>query len=170
MWQRSLDGGSSWVDVIASMDGVTYSNFNTGSLGITAANTTLSAALNGYQYRIVTSNTTCTNYSNVETINIGSAPTITVQPSNSVLCNNFSTSFTAAATGVGLTYQWQTRAAGTSVWTSINAGNASNTIDVGIVYSNYTSPALNLSAAPASESNNEYQVVISNSCGTIIFL
>ena len=165
-WQRSLDGGATWVDISASLDGVIYSNFTTGTLSITATSTSTSAALNGYQYRIATSNGSCTNYSNIETLNIGSAPTITAQPSNSVLCNTFSTSFTAAATGANLTYQWQTRPSGTGPWTKINAGNATTT-DVGVVYSNYATATLNLSAAPSSENNNQYQVVFSNSCGTI---
>ena len=165
-WQRSLDGGATWVDVVASMDGVTYANFTTGTLGITAASTSASAALNGYQYRIATSNATCTNYSNISTLNIGAAPTITAQPSNSVLCNSFSTSFTAAATGANLTYQWQTRPAGNGAWVNITAANA-NTIDAGVVYANYATATLNLSAAPSSENNNQYQVVFSNSCGTV---
>lgn len=94
-WQRSMDGGNTWSDINSSIDAnVTYSNFTTATLGITAANTNASAALSGYQYRIATSNGTCTNYSNVETITINSAPSITAQPSNSVLCNTFATSFT----------------------------------------------------------------------------
>jgi hypothetical protein len=166
-WQRSMDGGNTWSDITSSIDAnVTYSNFTTATLGITAANTTASAALSGYQYRIATSNGTCTNYSNVETLTINSAPSITAQPSNSVLCNTFATSFTSAANGVGLSYQWQTRAP-SGTWTNITAANANNSIDAGVVYTNYSTSTLNLSAAPATENNNEYQVVVSNSCGTV---
>jgi gliding motility-associated-like protein len=166
-WQRSLDGGATWVDVTSNLDaGITYTNITTGTLGITASSLSASATLNGYQYRIATANATCTNYSNVETINIGSAPVITAQPSNSVLCNSISTSFTASATGIGLTYQWQTRPSGNGAWTSITAANAA-TIDAGVIYSNYATATLNLSAAPATENNNQYQVVFTNSCGTV---
>jgi len=164
-WQRSLDGGNTWSDIVSSMDGVTYTNFTTATLGITAANTTASSSLNGYQYRIASINASCTNYSNVETLAVNSAPTITAQPSNSVLCNVFGTSFTAAANGANLTYKWQTRAP-SGTWTTITALNA-NTIDVGVVYSNFATATLNLSAAPSTENNNEYQVVFTNSCGTV---
>jgi gliding motility-associated-like protein len=166
-WQRSIDGGNIWTDITSSIDaGVTYTNFTTATLGITTATTTASATLNGYQYRIATSNATCTNYSTVETLTINAAPTITTQPSSSVLCTTYATSFTAVATGSNILYQWQTRPAGSGSWTNITGSNASS-LDAGVVYSNYTTATLNLSASPAAENNNQYQLVVSNSCGTV---
>jgi hypothetical protein len=35
------------------------------------------------------------------------------------------------------------------------------------VYSNFSTATLNLSAAPVAENNNQYQVLITNSCGTV---
>ena len=167
-WERSTDGGNTWLAVTSASDGVTYTVTTTTSGGTSTSTLRLSsviAGLNGYKYRIATTNATCTNYSNAGTLNVNAAPTITAQPSNSVLCNIYATNFTAAATGSNLTYKWQTRApAGT--WTTITSSNA-NTIDAGVVYSNYATASLNLSASPSTENNNEYQVVFTNSCGTV---
>jgi gliding motility-associated-like protein len=166
VWERSTDGGNTWSSV-ASGDGVTYTVTTTTSGGTSTSTLRLSsviAGLNGYKYRIATSNATCTNYSNISTLTVNSVPTITAQPSNSVLCNVFGTSFTAAATGANLTYQWQTRAP-LGTWTTITTLNA-NTIDAGVIYSNFTTTTLNLNAAPVAENNNQYQVLITNSCGT----
>jgi hypothetical protein len=168
VWERSTDGGNTWVAVTSASDGVTYSVTTTTSGGTSTSTLRLSsviAGLNGYKYRIATTNATCTNYSNAGTLNVNSAPTITAQPSNSVLCNVFGTCFTAAANGANLTYKWQTRAP-SGTWTTITALNA-NTIDAGVVYSNFATATLNLSAAPSTENNNEYQVVFTNSCGTV---
>jgi gliding motility-associated-like protein len=57
-WQRSVNGGVNWDDVVASMDGITYSGVS-GNSGTTAT-LTLSVAdpkLHGYQYRVLLTGT-----------------------------------------------------------------------------------------------------------------
>jgi len=81
-WQRSTDGGNTWVDVTSSLDGITYSNFTTNVLALSSVPT----GLNGYRYRIVTTNGVCSNYSNVDKLTVTGPPVIVTQPSNSTLC------------------------------------------------------------------------------------
>jgi hypothetical protein len=157
-WQRSLDGGLAWIDVVASMDGLTYSNFTTGVLTLSS----VPAGLNGYKYRIATSNSSCTNYSNADLLTVNTAPVIVTQPSNSTLCNTGATSFSVVATGAGLTYQWQRRSSSAGAWTNITAS-----LDAGITYTNFTTATLNLNAAPTAENNYEYQCVVTNTCGAV---
>jgi hypothetical protein len=45
--------------------------------------------------------------------------------------------------------------------------NITANLDAGISYSNFTSSTLRLSAAPSSANNYEYQVLVTNPCGTI---
>lgn len=51
-WQRSLDGGTTWSDVDALIDGAVYTTFTSNTLTVN----TPAVALNGYQYRSVYSN------------------------------------------------------------------------------------------------------------------
>lgn len=58
VWQRSDNGGATWANVTANLDGITYSGFS-GNSGATAT-LTLSVAdpkLHGYQYRILLTGT-----------------------------------------------------------------------------------------------------------------
>lgn len=80
VWQRSTDGGVTYSDVTASMDGITYSGFS-GTTGSSATLTlsTVKKEFNGFKYRIVvTASAGCTTYSNGATINVadvyGSCP------------------------------------------------------------------------------------------------
>ena len=148
-------------------------DINTNTFSNTGSSTSNTASLTGLDgqfetstigtYRvIVTDAYGCENNSDPFVIK-----TVSSSPSVSTICQGNNALLTANTTGLSgsLTYQWQTRAAG-GTWTNITSTNAS-TIDAGVVYSNYTSPTLNLSAAPAAENNNEYQVVVANSCGTV---
>ncbi len=157
-WQRSTDGGNTWVDVAASLDGITYSNYTTGTLTLSAVTT----GLNGYRYRIVTTNGVCSNYSNVDMLTVTGPPVIVTQPSNSTLCTSTGTSFSVVATGTNLTYQWQRRTSSVGAWT-----NVTTSLDAGI-YTNVNSATLVLTSAPSADTNYEYQVIVSSgSCGSV---
>ena len=80
-----------------------------------------------------------------EIISACTAPVITTQPSAATACSGNNTSFTVAATGTGLTYQWKKD--------GVNVAGATS--------ANYS--LTNLTAAQAGS----YTVTISNSCGTV---
>ncbi|MDT8886299.1 putative Ig domain-containing protein [Aquirufa sp. LEPPI-3A] len=68
-WQRSSDNGQTWTNIIASMDGVTYSGFS----GTTGNNSTLTIStakvqLHKFKYRLVVYNNACIAYSNAATL------------------------------------------------------------------------------------------------------
>ena len=72
VWQRSTDGGLTYSDVTANMDGITYTGFS----GTTATSSTLTLStvkkeFNGFMYRIaLTASAGCTSYSNGAIINV----------------------------------------------------------------------------------------------------
>ena len=55
---------------------------------------------------VVTNNFTCTNTSGAIVLTVNAKPTITTHPQTQTVCENGSVTFTVAATGSGLTYQW----------------------------------------------------------------
>ncbi|MBU6412493.1 MAG: immunoglobulin domain-containing protein [Planctomycetes bacterium] len=58
-------------------------------------------------YDCVITNTCGTRTSNSANVTLSSGPSITTQPSNAIACVGSSASFTVAATGSSLTYQWR---------------------------------------------------------------
>ncbi|MDX2001273.1 MAG: hypothetical protein SFW35_02515 [Chitinophagales bacterium] len=85
----------------------------------------------------VTTSSSCPSASSANVvINPVSAPTITAQPVSLNACGNASGSFSVAASGSGLTYEWQRRPAGTpGSWTAIGSAagaTGANTSDLNI--------------------------------------
>ncbi len=82
---------------------------------------------------------------------VGTAPTVTTQPTNQTASAGATTTFTTAATGNPTpTVQWQVSSNGGSTWSNIS-GATSNS---------YTTPA-----TTASDNGNQYQAVFSNGAG-----
>jgi hypothetical protein len=79
--------------------------------------------------------------------------TITTQPIAKAITGGESTSFTVAATGTGLTYQWQVSRDGGSTYTNISNG---------LGYGSSTTPTLTITKAPVSMSGYLYRVLIIN--------
>ncbi len=72
VWQRSTDGGLTYSDVTANMDGITYTGFS-GTTGTSSTLTlsTVKKEFNGFMYRIaLTAAAGCTSYSNGSIINV----------------------------------------------------------------------------------------------------
>ena len=87
------------------------------ALGATTESVTVTARpeLNGYQYRcVVTDGNGGTQNTNVVTLKVNAK--ITVQPANKSTTANTKVTFTVAATGAGLQYQWQYKGPGSTVW------------------------------------------------------
>src|SRR5690606_27690362 len=97
----------------------------------------------------------CTIFSNEATLTVSNTvPTITTQPAaTATICEESGTSFTVAATGVALTYQWQVYNG--SAWSDI-ANNST--------YSGATSATLNINNAPFSINGYKYRSVINGTC------
>ncbi|MCG8385036.1 MAG: hypothetical protein MJA30_05810, partial [Cytophagales bacterium] len=82
-------------------------------------------------------------------------PAITVQPSNSTICEAGNTSFSVSASGSGLTYQWQV--------STDNGASYANLVNGGI-YSNVTAASMDITSAGLSENGNFYRVIVSGTC------
>ena len=146
-WQQSTNAGLSF----SPISGATSSTY---SIVITSS---MIASL--YQYKVVVSST-CTPSSvtsSAATLNQGN-PTFTTQPSNATTCNNGNATFALAATGAGLSYQWQV---------STNAGVSYSNITNGGVYSGATTATLLLTGVTSAYTNYRYQCNVTTAqCGT----
>ncbi len=85
--------------------------------------------------------------SNCALLTVVSSVTITTQPANQIVCEGSGASFTAAASGAGLTYQWQLSTNSGGTWTNI--GGATNA-----TYST--------GAAAFAMNGNQYRCIVSN--------
>ncbi|MGS0763184.1 S-layer homology domain-containing protein [Syntrophomonas curvata] len=142
-YQWQVNTGSGFGNIA---DGGVYSNATTATLNITGA----TAAMNGYQYRVIITGTVAPSAtSNAAALTVNSPPAITGQPGNATVTAGNNTSFTVAATGTGLTYQWQ-----------VNTGSGFSNIADGGVYSNATTATLNITGATAAMNGYQYRVII----------
>jgi len=137
-WQVSTDGGATWTDITGA---------TTDTYTITAA----TEALNGYRYRAVLTNATCTTptFSDAALLTVNSLPAVTTQPSSVTLCSGSNHTFTAAGTGTGINYQWQVSTDGGATFTDIPGETNAN---------------LSLTNIAASANNNQYHLVIGGVC------
>ncbi|HTX15748.1 MAG TPA: immunoglobulin domain-containing protein [Candidatus Baltobacteraceae bacterium] len=124
----------------------------TNITGATSSSYTLAAASasdNGATFRVVVTNPVSNATSNSATLTVDSGPVITAQPANKTVLVGQTATFTVTATGSPApTYQWQNAA------TSANISGATS--------ASYTTPATTL-----AESGSKFQVVVSNSAGSI---
>jgi len=150
-WQVSTNGGTTYTNL--SNTGI-YTNVTASTLNVTGA----TVAVNGYMYVCVVSGT-CTPgaSSSPATLHISAITSITSNPSNSTICSGTNTSFSATATGAGLTYQWEVSTDGGTTYNNLtNAG----------IYSNVTASTLNLTGATAAVNGYMYECVISSTCAS----
>ncbi|WMW78337.1 T9SS type A sorting domain-containing protein [Flavobacterium sp. 20NA77.7] len=112
-WQLSTNNGTSWTDI----SGETNTSLTVS--GLTAANSL-------QQYRCVLSPGPI--YSNAAILTINDVVAITTQPADATVCSNATNAtFTAVATGTGLTYQWQQRANSSGTWANVGTGTTGGT-------------------------------------------
>ncbi len=102
IYQWQVDPGTGFVNIT---NGAPYSGATSATLAITGATT----ALNTYQFRCQLSNATCTTpgVSNAATLTVNTLPVISTSPSSVTICVGANNTFSVAATGTGITYQWQ---------------------------------------------------------------
>jgi hypothetical protein len=162
-WRRN---GVNLVDG-AQINLSTISGATTNSLTITNL-----GAANAGNYDVVVSGT-CPPpaISNTVVLNVGSAPTITTQPSNQTICANGGIAsqatavFTVVTTGVPppTIFQWQVSTNGGATWA--NLANTASTASP--FYNNVFTAALTIGNAPTSMSGYQYRLVITNICGQV---
>lgn len=136
-WQKSIDAG------------VTYTNIT----GATAATYTIPGAgiTNGHKYRAVVNSFCGPEINSVaSTVQLKTPIGITTHPETQLGCKDDTVTFTAAALGTGLAYQWQVKTALVD-WTNI-AGKTAATLDVVVSDTN---------------DGNKYRVVCSGDCNTV---
>ncbi|MFH6997707.1 T9SS sorting signal type C domain-containing protein [Flavobacterium sp. FlaQc-57] len=148
-WQVSTNGGTNFSDLTNSAP---YSGVTTETLNITGAAT----ALNNNQYRCVVTGTCLPAVtSSAATLTVNSLPSITGQPSNTIVCAGSNASFGVTATGTTLTYKWQV---------STNGGTNFNDVANSAPYSNVTTATLNITATTVAMSTYQYRCIVSGTC------
>jgi hypothetical protein len=137
-WQLSTDGG------------VTYNNIG-GATNATLNLTGVTASMNGYLYRAVLNNATCTtpSTSNAAILTVQTLPVITSQPQSVTLCVGSSNTFSVTATGTAVTYQWQVSTDGGVTYNNIAGANSAGYL---------------LSGITAGMNNNRYRCIVSGTC------
>jgi hypothetical protein len=151
--QTLCSGGNINRSVTATGTGLTYQWRRNGTniTGATSATYTKAGAVAGDagNYDVVVSSGTCTTNSNAVAVTVNAATAISTQPTSRSACYTTSTTFTVAATGTGLTYQW--RKNGVNVTTGTGGTTASYT----------------LSNIVAGDAGN-YDVVVTGTCGAAV--
>ncbi|MFM7672048.1 MAG: reprolysin-like metallopeptidase [Bacteroidota bacterium] len=146
-WQVSTDGGTTWNNI---NNGGVYSGATAATLNITGVLPTQ----NGYRFRAVASNGTCTpGISDAATLTVNTFPSITTQPQSVAVCEGGNATFSvAASTGVGvLSYQWQFSTNGIT-YTSIPGA---------------TSASYAITGAVVGQNNYVFRVVVTAGCGSV---
>jgi hypothetical protein len=135
-WQVSTNNGVDWTNIT---NGGIYANADTATLSLSGV--TLSD--NNNQFRCVLNGVV---NSNPATLFVKEAVAIATQPSSAVGCTAGSASFTVAATGDGLAYQWQVSTNSGSTWDNVASA---------------TSATLTLNSLTAGMNGYQYQVIVS---------
>jgi len=148
-WQVSTDNGSTWNDVTSSSP---YSGQATGTLAITGA----TAAMNGFEYQCLASNSAQSNVaSSAVTLTVDTVPTLTTQPTAQSVTAGGNSTFTVAASGnPSPTYQWQVSTDSGKTWTTLT--------DVA-PYNGTKTGTLTITGATATINGYQYQCLASNS-------
>jgi uncharacterized delta-60 repeat protein len=154
-WQE--DRGTGFTNLAnGSANGVGYSGVTTATLSVLGP----SVSYTGYKYRCIVGplSGSCSPsvISSEAALTITASPVVTTQPVTGSVCNAGNAVFQVAATGSGLTYQWQVK---------VPAGSFTN-ISNGGIYSGALTSQLTLTGATISENNNQYLCIItgSNTC------
>ena len=128
----------------------------TNIAGATNATYTIAAttlADNGNQYRCVLTNVCGSVNTTAATLTVNSSITVTTNPTSQTVCEATNVSFSAAAAGSGLSYQWQV---------STDGGATFNNVAAAAPYSGTTSATMTITGVPPTFNNYRYRCVITN--------
>ena len=141
-WQRSTDGGSTWVNIATA----TAATYNTGATTV---------GQTGERYRAVATNSSGSVNSIAATLTVNpaaQAPAITTQPTAQTVTAPATATFSAAGTGVPTpTWQWQLSTDGGSTFANITGATSAG----------YTTPATTV-----ADSGRRYRAIASNASGS----
>jgi gliding motility-associated-like protein/uncharacterized repeat protein (TIGR01451 family) len=159
--QIACSGSSVSFSVSATGTGLTYqwrkgtvNLLNGGNIsGATTATLTINPASItdvSANYNVVVSGSSVPSATSINvSLTINTSPTITSQPSNQTACIGSSVTFTVAASGAGLTYQWRK-----GLVNLLNGGNISGA----------TTASLIINPVALTDAALNYNVVVSGSC------
>ena len=162
--QSACTGNTATFSVTATGTGVTYQWQSATAVGgpytnipgATAATYTTPAVTGATPtfYQVIVTTTTCagTVTSGVAQLTISTTTAIGTQPTSQTVCAPAAATFTVAATGTGITYQWQVSTVAVPAYTNI-AGATAATYNTG--------------ATTAAMNGNSYHVVVTGSCNTV---
>jgi hypothetical protein len=137
-WQSGTSATGPWTNV-----GTNSTSYTTAPLTITTPTF----------YQVVVTTTTCaaTVTSNVVTLGVSVTTAINTQPTAQTVCAGATATYTVAAVGTGVSYQWQSATSATGPWTNVGTNSAS-----------YTTAATN-----AGMNGMFFQVIVTGSCNTV---
>ena len=137
-WQISTDGGATWNNI-------------GGANSATYVATAVTAGMNGNRYRCLLSNATCTTpgISNAGLLTVNRLPAISSNPSDVTICVGASNTFSVAASGTGIGYQWQLSTDGGANYSNISGATSSS----------YTAAAVTIGM-----NGNRYRAVVNGVC------
>ena len=140
-WQYRTSSADTWKNS-------TITGAKTATLSVTAE-----SYRSGYQYRCKVTNAAGTATSDAATLTVLAKPTITTQPKSVSAIAGSTVKFSVAASGGGLSYQWQYRTSSTGEWkNSVNTGAKTATFPV---------------KAESYRNGYQYRCVITNALGTV---
>ena len=138
-WQSKPSGGSTF----SNIPGATGASYTTPALTLTDS---------GSQYRSVVTNSAGTATSAAATLTVSlAAPAITQNPASASIVTGQTASFTVAASGGNLSYQWQSQPSGAPAFSNIAGANAAT----------YTTPPLTL-----ADHLTLFRCVVTNAAGS----
>jgi hypothetical protein len=148
IYQWQLNTPSGWVNIT---NGGVYSGATSATL--TLSNITL--ALNGYEFRCLLSNAGCPSVttSSSAVLTVQALPSITSQPVARTVCLGSGTSYSVAAQGTSLIYQWQ-----------VNMGSGFTSVSNGAVYNGATGATLTLLSTTLAMNGYQYRCVVNGVC------
>lgn len=109
----------------------------------------VTTAQSGNQYRCVVSNQCGSTNSNAVALTVNTPPVVTTNPQSITLCVGSNNTFTVAATGTALTYQWQVSTTAIPAFTDIPTA---------------TSASYTINGITAGMNANQYRCVVSGTC------
>lgn len=146
----AASGSATYQWEVSTNGGVTYTPV-AGATSATLTVSALTAGMNNNLYHLVASNSCGTVTSSSALLTVNSAVSITTQPTSQTGCVGSPVTFTAAATGTGVTYQWQVSTDNGATWNNIPTA---------------TTPALTIPSVSAAMNGTQYRVMVMGTCTT----
>ncbi|MEI7963798.1 MAG: hypothetical protein WCH29_01440, partial [Chitinophagaceae bacterium] len=124
-------------------------------LSSTTSNPVAASPATTTTYTVVHNNGAGCNRQAIITITVNQRPAVTTQPANVSVCSTTSASFTVAATGTGISYQWQESTNGGTTYTNITNGG---------IYSGATTTTLTVNPVSNVMNGYRYRCAVSGIC------